>query len=260
MKVDFDIAISFAGEDREVAEELAEVWKHQYSLRVFYDTYEQAALLGEKLVGYLHEVYSERSLYCVILISNDYKRKRWTNVEFEGAQERAFKDFNQSYILPIRIDDTNLPGLPITRGFLDTRTKSLSEISAIIYDKVKDRVAIQNAVREAETHFNAGDFERAVSVLDNVDLDGNYDGLVMKGDALHRLFRYNESIEAYEQAIELRNDEFLPYFLLGVSCFRDQQFGKAVKYYARAHELNPTHLTVIQCLAPYLWATNRHLL
>ena len=246
MRINFDIALSFAGEDREIARELAETWSTTYGLKIFYDRDEQSTLVGEDLIEYLHEVYSESSLYCAVIISRHYREKRWTRHEIRAAQERAFNDFDTAYILPIRTDDTKLPGFPVTRGFLDTREVSIQEIADILYRKVKDRVEIQNAVREAEKHFNAGDFERAVTTLENVDVTDSYDGLVMKADALHRLFRYKESIAAYEKAIKIRGDEFLPYFLLGVSCFRDQQFEKAVKYYARAHELNPTHLTVIQ--------------
>lgn len=212
LKIEFDIAISFAGEDRVVAEQFAELWSKTYSLRVFYDTYEQAKLLGEKLIPYLHEIYSEKSLYCVVIISKDYKRKRWTSVEFEGAQERAFNEFEQAYILPIRIDDTKLPGFPSTRGHLDIRKIEISKIAAIIFDKVKYRVEKQNKLREAERLFNQGDFDRTIAILDGIETKGDFDSLIVKADALHRIGDYEKAIVTYEKAVEIRDDEFLPFF------------------------------------------------
>ncbi len=45
---DYDIAISFAGEDREVAASIAEKLKSQ-GIKVFYDSYEKATLWGKNL-------------------------------------------------------------------------------------------------------------------------------------------------------------------------------------------------------------------
>jgi hypothetical protein len=51
MPHDFDIAISFAGEDRPIALELATKLKAG-GLLVFYDDDQQAELLGERLLEY----------------------------------------------------------------------------------------------------------------------------------------------------------------------------------------------------------------
>ncbi len=47
----FDIALSFAGEDRPIARRLAKILK-SYNLVVFYDDDEQAELFGENLTEY----------------------------------------------------------------------------------------------------------------------------------------------------------------------------------------------------------------
>ena len=44
-----------------------------------------------------------------------------------SAQARAFED-NREYILPIRLDDTEVPGIPKTIGFLDARSMTIEQI------------------------------------------------------------------------------------------------------------------------------------
>jgi hypothetical protein len=55
----YDVAISFAGEDRTIAEAIAEELK-KLSFTVFYDRYEQANLWGKDLYAHLSDVYVNR--------------------------------------------------------------------------------------------------------------------------------------------------------------------------------------------------------
>ncbi len=45
-----------------------------------------------------------------MFLSRNYAAKLWTNHEREAAQARAFRE-NEEYILPIRLDDTEIPGI-----------------------------------------------------------------------------------------------------------------------------------------------------
>jgi hypothetical protein len=51
----FDVALSFAGEDRNLAEKLAELLR-AHGIQVFYDRYEQATLWGKDLYEHLADV------------------------------------------------------------------------------------------------------------------------------------------------------------------------------------------------------------
>ena len=62
---EFDVAISYAGEDREYAEALAETLR-QRMLKVFYDNYEKSTLWGKNLYTYLSDVYENKARYCVL--------------------------------------------------------------------------------------------------------------------------------------------------------------------------------------------------
>ena len=102
---------------------------------VFFDDYERGTLWGKDLYTYLTDVYQNKCKFCVMFISKDYAARVWTNLERQGAQARAMKE-NQEYILPARFDDTPVPGLLDTVGFIDLRTVSKSEVVDLISQKV----------------------------------------------------------------------------------------------------------------------------
>jgi len=125
----FDVALSFAGADRAYAKELAEALRAA-GYAVFYDDYYPEYLWGKNLTAFLDEVYRKKARYCVILISKDYKERAWTSHEFRSAQARALEEKGNDYILPIRIDDTDLDGLPPNLGYLsiDKGTKAIADL------------------------------------------------------------------------------------------------------------------------------------
>lgn len=131
---DYDVALSFAGEDREYVEQVAEILKKR-RVRVFYDRFEQIDLWGKDLYMHLDEVYRLEARYCVMFISKHYASKLWTNHERRSAQARAFKE-NKEYILPVRFDDTDIPGILDTVGYIDARELSPDEIADMVMEKL----------------------------------------------------------------------------------------------------------------------------
>ncbi|WP_440412217.1 TIR domain-containing protein [Neorhizobium petrolearium] len=131
----YDVAISFAGEDRETAEMLAAGLKNR-GHTVFYDFWEQGTLWGKDLFQHLDEVYQHRSRYCVIIISKHYTRRNWPRHELRSAQSRAFKS-SVEYVLPVRLDDTPVPGLPETIGYLDLRSMPIDRAIELLTNKIK---------------------------------------------------------------------------------------------------------------------------
>ena len=134
-KFEYDIALSFAGEDRKYADDLAKCLT-QNNIKVFYDKYEIADLWGKDLYEHLAEVYQDAAKFCVMFVSKNYAEKLWTNHERKNAQARAFKD-KQEYILPIKLDDTTIAGLPDTTAYIDIRDTSIDEICKLLIEKLK---------------------------------------------------------------------------------------------------------------------------
>lgn len=51
MSYEYDVALSFAGEDRKFVEDCAEILR-SLNINVFYDNYEKEVLLGKNLYSY----------------------------------------------------------------------------------------------------------------------------------------------------------------------------------------------------------------
>jgi|GEM_PF-518495 len=133
-KYDYDIALSFAGENREYVREVANILKN-YRIRVFYDEFEEYTLWGNNLIEYLQNIYKERAKYTVMFISKYYAKKLWTNHERKAMQERAFIE-SKEYILPARFDYTEIPGLYSTISYIDLNTKTPYEFVKIVLQKI----------------------------------------------------------------------------------------------------------------------------
>ena len=134
MKYKYDIAVSFAGEDRLVVEEFVNALADN-DISVFYDSWEQAQLWGKDLYQHLDMIYQQAAQYCVIFVSENYVKKAWTKHELRSAQARAFQQ-NSEYILPVKLDDTELPGLPNTIAYVDLRQTSINEIVNTLFEKI----------------------------------------------------------------------------------------------------------------------------
>lgn len=134
-KPSYDIGLSFAGEDREYVEKVADKLR-QLNISVFYDNYEQVNLWGKDLYQHLNDVYKNKCQYCIVFISENYSRKLWTQHELKSAQTRAFNE-NKEYILPARFDNTEVPGLNSTVGYLDCLKVSPEEIALLAAEKLK---------------------------------------------------------------------------------------------------------------------------
>ena len=134
---EYDVALSFAGEDRAYVEAVA---RHllEANVSVFYDAYEQVGLWGKNLVDHLADVYGKRSRFVVIFASKHYANKAWPTLERQAAQARAFQE-HQEVVLPVRFDDTEVPGILPTVGYIDLRNTTEQELAEKIMQKV-DRV------------------------------------------------------------------------------------------------------------------------
>ena len=132
--LEYDIALSFAGENRLVAEKLAQLLSAK-RVRVFYDKYEQANLWGKDLYQHLQVVYRDKARFCVVFLSEAYAKKLWTKHELRQAQARAFEE-NTEYILPLKVDDTEIPGINQTVGYLDLRSTPIEQVADLLLQKL----------------------------------------------------------------------------------------------------------------------------
>jgi hypothetical protein len=87
----YDFALSFAGEERRIAQALFEALEDE-QLEVFYDANEQHRILAQDLEEYLRPIYQSEARFVVALLSDAYPKKLWTKFESDQFGERFGKD------------------------------------------------------------------------------------------------------------------------------------------------------------------------
>lgn len=137
--IEYDVAFSFAGAQRDYVEKTkSELSK--YKVSVFYDYDNVVDLWGKNLYLFLSEIFSKKARYCVIFISKEYAERPWTNHEFQFVSERAFEEYGkpkmQEYILPVIFDETKIPGLLTSIGYIDAREIQPGKLAEYIAKKV----------------------------------------------------------------------------------------------------------------------------
>lgn len=130
----YDVALSFAGEDREYVEKVAEQLR-EFGMRVFYDRFEQVDLWGKDLAEHLGHVYGKDSRFVVLFVSRAYAAKAWPNHEKQFALARQLEG-EKRRILPVRFDNTEVPGVSSSIGYLDLRVLTPEKLAELIRQKV----------------------------------------------------------------------------------------------------------------------------
>jgi hypothetical protein len=131
---EYDVCLSFAGAQRPYVEEVAAILRRR-GARVFYDDYERSRLWGKDLYEHLDFVYRKAARYCIVFVSADYAHNSWTTHERKSIYARVL-DGDETYLLPARFDDTELPGLRDTIGYVDLRTMTAADLAALLIEKL----------------------------------------------------------------------------------------------------------------------------
>ncbi len=139
---EYDVALSFAGEDREYVDSTANILKYM-GINVFYDRFEEENLWGKNLYEYLSDIYYKKAHFTIMFISEHYAKKLWTGHERQAMQARAFEE-NREYILPARFDDTQIPGMLSTIGYISLKDKKPKEFANMVVRKVQSTNAANN--------------------------------------------------------------------------------------------------------------------
>ena len=130
----WDVALSFAGAQRDYVEQVARALKAQ-GVRCFYDADEQIELWGKYLAEELPAIYGEQAAAVVVFVSAEYAARDWTRLERRAALDRAVRE-RQEYVLPARFDDTPLPGLLPDMVAVDLRGRTPQQFAAMIAGKL----------------------------------------------------------------------------------------------------------------------------
>lgn len=131
MKYKYDVAISYASEQRQYVFELSQELQ-KLNLDVFADFIEPERLWGSYLPEELRKIYYNESKIIIIFLSNEYVQKGYTLFESRIAMEKSLTNLP---FLIIKYDDVELPWLNTTIGYVNWGEYSLSELAKMIQKK-----------------------------------------------------------------------------------------------------------------------------
>jgi hypothetical protein len=140
VKSKYDFALSFAGENRNLAEKINEALLEN-DIAVFYDKNEQSRILGENVEDYLAPIYSSEAKFVIPLLSKFFPKKIWTKFESDNFKQR----FGNNSIIPIWYSDCP-PGMfdeskkygGITFNTEDSLDSQKEDICKVLIQKISD--------------------------------------------------------------------------------------------------------------------------
>ena len=104
---EFDFAISFAGENRELAKNITDLLT-VLDCTVFYDEYFESNFLGKAWSKQFLEIFGAQSRLVICLLDSHHAEKIWPTFERECFQPRIA----DSSVIPIYLDKTKFVGIP----------------------------------------------------------------------------------------------------------------------------------------------------
>jgi TIR domain len=134
----FDVAVSFAGSQRPIAEQLATIVSDA-AFEVFYDHFFAAELWGKDLPAFFDQIYRERARFCVIFVSREYAEGMWTQHERQSAIARGIMSKGEDYLLPIHVDGSALSGVSPTLGHVSLDNYSIQQVADLLVAKLRGR-------------------------------------------------------------------------------------------------------------------------
>lgn len=133
--LEFDVLLSFAGPERDYARAIHDI-AGANGLRVFLDEEFQHEIWGKNLVEYLDRTYRERGGYVLVLISAEYRERAFTRVERRAAFDRMIQEAGE-YLLPVKVDDSWIDGLPTATAYLDLRIHGVLGVCELLVRKIR---------------------------------------------------------------------------------------------------------------------------
>jgi hypothetical protein len=104
---DYDVALSFAGENRILAKHIA-ARLEDLDVPVFYDESFESNFLGKAWTKMFKEIFAEKSRYVVCLLDRHHLEKIWPTFEREHFTPRVLEE----HVIPIFLDDSRFVGIP----------------------------------------------------------------------------------------------------------------------------------------------------
>lgn len=166
----FLVAFAFAGKYRELVRAIAdEVEKALGESNVFLDEWYEHYLAGDDADLKLQKIYGDQSVLVVVCVSEYYGGNSWTRAEHRAIRARRMRasaagnSGGKFEILPIRVGDGDIDGIPFNTIVPDVRSKSVAEITTLIINRL--RLITENFERNVKVAIRGVSSGTAVSEL-----------------------------------------------------------------------------------------------
>ena len=137
----YDIAISFAGENRDIAEEIVHKLK-MLDYEVFYDRLYESNYLGSSWSKEFERIFTSDSKYVVCILDKFHREKIWPTFERECFLEKV----QYEEVIPIFLDETIFPGIP--QDLIGIKFKQISnERTKDKEDRIWKEITLKIAVK-----------------------------------------------------------------------------------------------------------------
>ncbi len=131
----FRIALSFPGESRSFVEQVAEhLATAAGKERILYDKFYEAEFARVDLDTYLQRLYHDESELIAVFLCTDYERKEWCGLEWRAVRD-LIKRRQVDSVMPLRFDDTEIPGLFSIDGYVWIGNRSPADIANLILER-----------------------------------------------------------------------------------------------------------------------------
>jgi hypothetical protein len=155
---------------------------------VFFDLFEKDKMWGVRLYVFWAEVYEKKARYCIFLLSSAYRDRIWTRHELQAAFGRAVHE-RREYILPVRLDDTEIAGIPPELAYLSLKDTPVEGIADLLVRKIA-RDKRESSASGLQTDSVVAVFRDRQSALTNLDghLQNEESQVCIVGTTLKGLF------------------------------------------------------------------------
>ena len=155
----FRVALSFPSEHREFVAKVADHLAAELGQKcVLYDQYYEAELARPNLDVYLQNLYHDESELIVVFLCADYDRKEWCTLEWRAIRD-LIKHRQASDVMPLRFDNTIIPGLFSIDGYVWISDRSADDVAKLIIERLHI-----NSKGPVASDSSSGESQVAVSV------------------------------------------------------------------------------------------------
>jgi hypothetical protein len=133
-RFEHDVVITFSTADRSTAEEFARLLAGR-NIKVSLAELKDPNVGNTGPLAHLAETFARKARFYLLLISRSFPQTNWKDVEQMTEQQHAGTTPGSS-LIPVRLDDTDLPGVENPTQVRDLRSHSKQEIVDLIADTI----------------------------------------------------------------------------------------------------------------------------